>query len=68
MTEFSMAAAAGDLHFDVRRELPGVGLCLSHKDVEVQTLHTAAAGPTNATLRDMLSHTLVASLVSLRNR
>ncbi len=63
-----MAAAATDLHFDVRRDLPGVGLCLSHKELEVHTLHTAAAGPTSATLRHTLSHTPVASLVSLRNR
>ena len=38
VTELSMAAAAGDLHFDVRRELPGVGLCLYHQDVAVHTM------------------------------
>ncbi len=53
LIEFSTAAAEGDLRgdlrFDVRRDLPGVALRLSLKEVEVQTLYTAAARPTGAT-------------------
>ena len=52
LIEFSTAAAEGDLRgdlrFDVRRDLPGVALHLSLREVEVQTLYTAAAAPTGA--------------------
>jgi uncharacterized protein involved in outer membrane biogenesis len=75
LVEFSAAAAEGDLRgqlrFDLRREVPAVALRLALKEVEAQTLYTAAAGPTGAasprlsisaqlagagaTLRDMLA-------------
>lgn len=75
LVEFSAGAAEGNLRgevrFDVRRDVPGVALHLSLKDVELESLYTAAAGPSvadsprlsmraqlagsGATLRDMLA-------------
>ena len=50
--EFSAAAAEGnlrgELRFDLRRDVPSLAARLALKEVEVQTLYTAAAGPSGA--------------------
>jgi uncharacterized protein involved in outer membrane biogenesis len=72
LIEFSTAAAEGDLRgdlrFDVRGDLPGVALRLFLKEVEAQTLYTAAAGPTGATApRLSIRAQLAGSGVTLRD-